>query len=161
MQQFPSCVSVRIKIIGILLGPFPLCFKTGSLALPTWYIHDTSMLIPGKEGKLQGSAAQYFSLNTWARNSKRLYETNDSSRSNYTSACFGKGEAHQQKCQKGWITFQTTVLLSCCNSHWPGSCSATDKWHATSAACLHIHSTFRNQFHKLVIEPGVSLQCLQ
>lgn len=39
--------------------------------------------------------------------------------------------------------------------------SEPDKWRATSAACLHSPSTFRNQFHKLVIEPGARLQCLQ
>lgn len=72
VQQFPCCVSVPVMMIRVLLGLFPLCFKTGSQSLHTWYVHDTSMLIPGKEGTLQGSAAQY-----------------------------GKGEAYQQKCQKG------------------------------------------------------------
>lgn len=53
VQQFPCCVSVPVMMIRVLLGLFPLCFKTGSQSLHTWYIHDTSMLIPGKEGTLQ------------------------------------------------------------------------------------------------------------
>lgn len=36
----------------------------------------------------------------------------------------------------------------------------TDKLRTTSAFCLHIHNTFRNQFHKLFIKPGASLQYL-
>lgn len=50
--------------------------------------------------------------------------------------------------------------LCCYPAATPIDHKETDKLHATSALCPPIHNTFRNQFHKLFIKPGASLQYL-